>query len=126
MLGILSRPATRQESGEVVAGSRSGSKEEQPPQSNLSQELESSMKDELLKMQFSKIQHELNTLPKFADLDRQREIMIAELAVVSDKAAQSSKESEDKLHSALGSATEELRDRLQRIGDDLLKRLDSP
>lgn len=92
---------------------------------SVTKQLETTMKDELLQMKLDALQHELNTLPKVADLDRQRENLLAEVAVMSSTTEQRMKEGEEKLESDLGSATNELRERLQRIGDDMLERLAS-
>lgn len=90
---------------------------------SVTEALESTMNSELMKLNIEKLQHEMNTLPKMADLERQRETMSAELSLVTSTTELRMKESEEKLQTELGTATEELRGRLQRIGDDLLQRL---
>jgi len=119
----------------ALTDSRSASKDErvQSPKAaghlpkldqSITRELEGTMKDELLNMQLAKMQHELNTLPKPEDLERLRESVLAELAVLANKTEQSIKEGQDKLNSELSSATDDLRTRLQRIGDDLGQQVD--
>jgi hypothetical protein len=90
---------------------------------SVSKELQATMDVELLGMQLAKMQHELNALSQVGDVDRQRESILAEVTVLSQKADQRAKDIEDKLHSELGLATSELHERLQRIGDDMLQRL---
>jgi hypothetical protein len=105
------------------AGSGSPSSRARTPKKSVAKSLQSSMKDELLSMQVTKIQHEMNTLPTFEDLERQRESMLAEFTSLSDNVNNSMKEREDKIQGALGTVTDELHQRLQRICDDLVQRL---
>jgi|Transcript_1791 prefoldin subunit 5 len=94
------------------------------PRKSVTQGLQDSMKDELLSMKVTKLQLELNTVPKAADLDAQREDIRADAAVLEDKLLKELHKGSDDVRTELASLTTDLYARLQRICDDVMKRLE--
>jgi prefoldin subunit 5 len=86
--------------------------------------LQDCMKDDLLAMKVTKLQLELNTKPNNTDLATQREEMRAEMHSLEDKLIEEAKKAAHDTHSELASLTQELYARLERICDDVMKRIE--
>lgn len=87
------------------------------------QERRMSMKDEMLSMQLNALKHEVGALPQPADLERQRERIMAEVQSVSNSLFDRQRDSNERLQKDLAEATESLCSQLGRIGDSVSARL---
>lgn len=87
------------------------------------QERRMSMKDEMLSMQLNALKHEVGALPQPADLERQRERIMAEVQSVSNSLSDRQRDSNQRLQKDLAEATESLCSQLGRIGDSVSARL---
>jgi len=88
-----------------------------------SQEGRTSMKDEMLSMQLNALKHEVGALPRPADLERQRERLMAEVQTASSTLSDRQRESNERLQKDLAEATESLCSQLGRIDDSVSARL---
>lgn len=88
-----------------------------------SQEGRTSMKDEMLSMQLNALKHEVGALPRPADLERQRERLMAEVQTVSSTLSDRQRDSNERLQKDLAEATESLCSQLGRIDDSVSARL---
>lgn len=87
------------------------------------QERRMSMKDEMLSMQLNALKHEVGALPQPADLERQRERIMAEVQSVSNSLSDRQRDSNERLQKDLAEATASLCSQLGRIGDSVSARL---
>ncbi|CAE7609035.1 unnamed protein product [Symbiodinium pilosum] len=81
-----------------------------------------SMKEEMLLMQINAIKHEVGSLPRSSDLERQRERTMAEVQSISSSLSDRHRESAERLQKELADVTESLCNQLKRIGDDVFSR----
>eukprot|EP00930_Biecheleria_cincta_P012885 TRINITY_DN11761_c0_g1_i10.p1 TRINITY_DN11761_c0_g1~~TRINITY_DN11761_c0_g1_i10.p1 ORF type:complete len:908 (-),score=266.39 TRINITY_DN11761_c0_g1_i10:19-2742(-) len=88
-----------------------------------SQSLQSSMKEEMLSMQLSTLRHEVASLPRPGDLERQRERLMAEVTNLSGSLADRQRESDDRVQKELAAVTDSLCKQLERISTDVSGRL---
>lgn len=88
-----------------------------------SQEGRTSMKDEMLSMQLNALKHEVGALPRPADLERQRERLMAEVQTVSSTLSDRQRDSSERLQKDLAEATESLCSQLGRIDTSVSARL---
>jgi hypothetical protein len=109
--------------GEGDAGSKTSSRPNLDEA--LSQSLQSAISGELLSMQVVKLQHELNCLPTFDDVDKKDSSILAEVSSLSNNITRQMSQAEDKIDRKLGAAADELHDKLRNICDDLMERLES-
>eukprot|EP00439_Symbiodinium_sp_Y106_P048860 s2107_g6.t1 len=83
-----------------------------------------SMKEEMLLMQINAIKHEVGSLPRSSDLERQRERIMAEVHNISNTLSDRNRESSERLQKELADVTDSLCNQLKRIGDDVFSRLE--
>lgn len=83
-----------------------------------------SMKEEMLLMQINAIKHEVGSLPRPSDLERQRERTMAEVHNISNTLSDRNRESSERLQKELADVTDSLCNQLKRIGDDVFSRLE--
>lgn len=102
----------------LEAGGASGSGRPAAPQS-----LQSSMREEMLSMQLNTLRHEVASLPRPGDLDRQRERLMAEVTSLSGGLSDRQRESDDRVQKELASVTDSLCKQLERISTEVSSRL---
>ncbi|CAE7203057.1 mfsd6b [Symbiodinium sp. CCMP2592] len=83
-----------------------------------------SMKEEMLVMQINAVKHEVGSLPRSSDLERQRERTMAEVHNISNTLSDRNRESSERLQKELADVTDSLCNQLKRIGDDVFSRLE--
>eukprot|EP00931_Biecheleriopsis_adriatica_P032087 TRINITY_DN18756_c0_g1_i1.p1 TRINITY_DN18756_c0_g1~~TRINITY_DN18756_c0_g1_i1.p1 ORF type:complete len:844 (-),score=188.31 TRINITY_DN18756_c0_g1_i1:84-2615(-) len=87
------------------------------------QSLQTSMKEEMLSMQFNTLRHEVGSLPRSGDLDRQRERIMAEVASLSNSISDRQRDSDERMNRELANVTDTLCKQLERISNDVASRL---
>lgn len=75
-------------------------------------------------MQINAIKHEVGSLPRPSDLERQRERTMAEVHNISNTLSDRNRESSERLQKELADVTDSLCNQLKRIGDDVFSRLE--
>ncbi|CAE6939629.1 unnamed protein product [Symbiodinium natans] len=84
-----------------------------------------SAQEEMLVMQINAIKHEVGSLPRSSDLERQRERTMAEVQNISSALSDRHRESAERLQKELADVTDSLCNQLKRINDDVFSRLES-
>ncbi|CAJ1327235.1 unnamed protein product [Effrenium voratum] len=113
VLGTISRQVD-----ELQAGAASTSP---PPSTEGNGRL--SIKEEMITMQMNAIKHEVSSLPRPGDLERQRERLMVEVQTISSTLSDRQRESHEHLQKELADVTDNLCTQLGRIGDDVSARL---
>eukprot|EP00440_Ansanella_granifera_P033756 gb/GFBE01036624.1/.p1 GENE.gb/GFBE01036624.1/~~gb/GFBE01036624.1/.p1 ORF type:complete len:951 (+),score=240.37 gb/GFBE01036624.1/:1-2853(+) len=90
-----------------------------------SQSLQTSMKEEMLSMQLNTLRHEVSSLPRSGDLERQRERVLAEVSSMSNSVSDRQRDSDERMQKELANVTDALCKQLERISTDVSTRLTS-
>mmetsp|Transcript_87229 Transcript_87229/g.154519 ORF Transcript_87229/g.154519 Transcript_87229/m.154519 type:complete len:999 (-) Transcript_87229:101-3097(-) len=88
-----------------------------------SQSLQASMKEEMVMMQLNQLRHEVTSLPRPGDMDRQRERLMAEVSSMSASLGDRQREADERMQREMANVTDTLCKQLERISDDVSSRL---